>query len=71
MKDLTSVPQLIEVKFYSEDLGQLLSLAPTVADAISKIPGIVEVKDGIVLAGKRSLLKWIELKQGSKELIPT
>jgi CzcA family heavy metal efflux pump len=49
--DLTAVPQPIEIKLYSDNLSQLQSLAPCVAAAISKIPGVVDVKDGIVFAG--------------------
>ena len=49
--DLTAVPQPIEVKLYSDD-GKLLSdLAPRVAAAVEKVPGVVDVKSGIVLAG--------------------
>ncbi len=49
--DLTAVPQPIEIKFYSDN-GQLLGkLGPQVAEAIGKIPGVVDVRDGIVLAG--------------------
>ena len=49
--DLTAVPQPIEIKIYSDD-GDLLSrLAPRVADAIRDIPGVVEVNDGVVIAG--------------------
>jgi len=49
--DLTSVPQPIEIKLYGDDIQQLLALAPRVADTIKTIPGVIEVKDGIVLAG--------------------
>jgi len=49
--DLTSVPQPIEIKLYGDDLLQLMALAPKVADSIKAISGVVEVKDGIVLAG--------------------
>ena len=49
--DLTAVPQPIEIKLYSDNLSQLRSLAPKVAAAISTIRGVVEVKNGIVLAG--------------------
>ena len=49
--DLTAVPQPIEIKIFS-DKGDLLSeLGPKVADVIGKVKGVVEVKDGIVLAG--------------------
>jgi CzcA family heavy metal efflux pump len=49
--DLTSVPQPIEIKLYAEDQNTLSKLAPQVAEVISKVPGVVEVKDGIVPAG--------------------
>lgn len=49
--DLTAVPQPIEIKLYSDDGALLRKLAPAVADAIGKIPGVVDVKNGIVLAG--------------------
>jgi CzcA family heavy metal efflux pump len=49
--DLTAVPQPIEIKLYSDDSELLNKLAPRVAEDIAKIPGVVDVKDGIVLAG--------------------
>jgi CzcA family heavy metal efflux pump len=49
--DLTSVPQPIEIKLFSDDEATLRKLAPKVADTISKVDGVVEVKDGIVPAG--------------------
>jgi len=49
--DLTAVPQPIEIKIYSDDGGLLTTLGPQVAEAIGKIPGVVDVNDGIVFAG--------------------
>jgi len=49
--DLTAVPQPIEVKLYSDDGEQLRLVAARVAAAIGQIPGVVDVRDGIVLAG--------------------
>lgn len=49
--DLTSVPQPIEIKLYGDDFPQLMALAPKVADSVRAISGVVDVKDGIVLAG--------------------
>jgi len=49
--DLTSVPQPIEIKLFTDDEKVLLETAPKVAEAIGKISGVVEVKDGIVPAG--------------------
>ncbi len=49
--DLTAVPQPVEIKLYGDDIGQLMSVAPAVADLVKTISGTVDVKDGIVLAG--------------------
>ena len=49
--DLTSVPQPIEIKLFGSDTGTLIPLASRVADAIGKIDGVVEVKNGVQLAG--------------------
>jgi CzcA family heavy metal efflux pump len=49
--DLTSVPQPVEIKLFSNDEATLQKLAPQVAEAISTVPGIVEVKNGITPAG--------------------
>jgi multidrug efflux pump subunit AcrB len=49
--DLTSVPQPIEMKIFSDDEGTLQKLAPQVANAIGSVPGVVEVKNGITPAG--------------------
>src|SRR5437899_10368659 len=49
--DLTSVPQPIEIKLFSDDEQLLRTLPPRVVDAISKVRGVVEVKNGIVPAG--------------------
>jgi CzcA family heavy metal efflux pump len=49
--DLTSVPQPIEIKLFSDDEATLQRLAPAVASAIASVPGVVEVKNGITPAG--------------------
>ena len=49
--DLTAVPQPIEVKLFGADPAALRQQAATVADAIAAVPGVVDVKDGVVLAG--------------------
>lgn len=49
--DLTAVPQPIEIKLFSDDNELLQKLAPNVARAVSNVRGVVDVKDGIVLAG--------------------
>ncbi len=49
--DLSGTPQPIEVKLYSDDEAQLMRLGPAVARAIQTVPGVVDVKNGIVIAG--------------------
>jgi CzcA family heavy metal efflux pump len=49
--DLAGTPQPIEVKLYSDDEVLLKRLGPVVAHAIETVPGVVDVKDGIVIAG--------------------
>ena len=49
--DLTAVPQPIEIKLFSDSGKLLMKLGPKVATTIRRIPGVVDVKDGVVLAG--------------------
>jgi CzcA family heavy metal efflux pump len=49
--DLTAVPQPIEIKLYSDNSDLLQTTAVAVAAAIGRIPGVVDVNDGVVLAG--------------------
>jgi multidrug efflux pump subunit AcrB len=49
--DLTAVPQPIEVKLYAANPATLIPQARAVAAALAKIDGVVEIKDGVVLAG--------------------
>jgi len=49
--DLTAVPQPIEVKLFGDDFPALIAAARRVAAAIGKIDGVVEVKNGVQLAG--------------------
>jgi CzcA family heavy metal efflux pump len=49
--DLTGVPQPIEIKLFADDESALLAAATQVADVVGKVPGVVEVKSGIVPAG--------------------
>jgi CzcA family heavy metal efflux pump len=45
--DLTSAPEPVVVKFFSTDAELLAKVGPQVADAISKINGVVDVQNGI------------------------
>jgi CzcA family heavy metal efflux pump len=45
--DLTSAPEPIQIKLFSPDAAALQAWAPKVADAIHKIPGVVDILNGI------------------------
>jgi len=45
--DLTSAPEPIQIKLFSQDPKQLEQWAPKVADAIGKIKGVVDILNGI------------------------
>jgi multidrug efflux pump subunit AcrB len=45
--DLTGEPQPIEIKLFSDNPEELQTWAPKIADAIGKIDGVVEIKNGI------------------------
>jgi multidrug efflux pump subunit AcrB len=49
--DLTAVPQPIEVKLFGDHPKSLQDAAKRVGDAIGKIKGVVEVVDGLRVAG--------------------
>lgn len=49
--DLTAVPQPIEIKLFSDNGALLRRLGPSVAAAIQKVRGVVDVRNGIILAG--------------------
>ncbi len=49
--DLTAVPQPIEVKLFDDNATELADTARKVADAMSAIKGIVEVQNGLRVAG--------------------
>ena len=45
--DLTSAPEPIQIKLFSQDPKQLEEWAPRVAEAIHKIDGVVDMRNGI------------------------
>ncbi|MGA8149724.1 MAG: efflux RND transporter permease subunit [Terriglobales bacterium] len=47
INDLTGEPQPVEIKLFSPDAALLDQWAPAVADGIHKIPGVVDVLNGI------------------------
>jgi len=45
--DLTSAPEEIQIKLFSQDAKQLEEWAPKVADAIHEVRGVVDLRNGI------------------------
>ncbi len=68
--DLTAVPQPIEVKLYADD-GQLLKeLATKVALALEKIPGVVDLNNGVIPAGDAVNIRVLRDKAALEGLSP-
>lgn len=68
--DLTAVPQPIEIQLYAEDPAKLIPQAKKVAAAIAKIPGVVEIKDGVMLAGDGIDMKVDPVKAAFESVTP-
>ena len=45
--DLSNAPEPIQIKIFANDPALLAQLGPRVGDAIGKVPGVVDVEDGI------------------------
>ena len=60
--DLTAVPQPIEVKLFGPDAAVLREQAVRVANTITPLPGVVDVKSGVVLAGDAVRIRVDRLK---------
>jgi CzcA family heavy metal efflux pump len=45
--DLSNAPEPIQIKIFSPDQNMLAQLGPRIGDAIGKIPGVVDVENGI------------------------
>jgi multidrug efflux pump subunit AcrB len=68
--DLTAVPQPIEVKLYASDPSILEGEAQKVAATISKISGVVEVNDGVQLAGDALNVHVDPARAGMEGVVP-
>jgi CzcA family heavy metal efflux pump len=47
INDLSNAPEPIQIKVFADDPELLNQVAPRIADAISKVPGIVDVENGV------------------------
>lgn len=68
--DLTAVPQPVEIKLFGVDRPTLEKAAKDVAARIAKIPGIVEVRDGINPAGDAINVSVDRVKAAAEGLDP-
>ena len=68
--DLTAVPQPIEVKLYAADPSVLQGEARKVAARIARINGVVEVKDGVQLAGDALNVHVDPVRAGLESITP-
>jgi CzcA family heavy metal efflux pump len=68
--DLTAVPQPVEVKLFGVDRPALEKAAKDVAARLAKIPGIVEVRDGINPAGDAINVTVDRVKAAAEGLDP-
>nr|WP_286207882.1 efflux RND transporter permease subunit [Hephaestia sp. MAHUQ-44] len=68
--DLTAVPQPIEVKLFGDDDAQLEQAAKRVGEAIGKVQGVVEVVDGLRVAGDDIAIKVDPARAAQQGLDP-
>ena len=62
--DLTAVPQPIEIKIFGDNYPQITALSKQIVDIIHKVPGVVDIYDGITIAGSSILIKVKPLVAG-------
>ena len=68
--DLTAVPQPIEIKLYSDDSHALDTSAHKISAALQKVPGVVDVKNGIVPAGDALEIRIDRVKASLEGITP-
>jgi CzcA family heavy metal efflux pump len=68
--DLTGVPQPIEVKIFGDDPNMLFGIGPKVAAAIEKVPGVTEIRNGVVVAGDALTVHVDPVRSGVEGLDP-
>ncbi len=68
--DLTGTPQPIEIKLYGTDTTSIVPVARQVAAAIGRVAGVVEVNDGVKLAGDGLDLRLDPVRVGLEGMQP-
>jgi CzcA family heavy metal efflux pump len=62
--DLTAVPQPIEIKVFGNDYSRIHDVSQKVVQEIEQVHGVVDIYNGITIAGSSILLKVDKLKAG-------
>ncbi|MHB1949622.1 MAG: efflux RND transporter permease subunit [Gammaproteobacteria bacterium] len=68
--DLTAVPQPIEIKIFGDNETELQNAAKKVAKLVSNVPGVVEIKNGIVISGDAIVINVNRIKAALVNLDP-
>jgi CzcA family heavy metal efflux pump len=68
--DLTAVPEPVEVKLFGDNDAELEQAAKQVGDAIGKVQGVVEVVDGLRVAGDDIAIKVDPARAAQQGLDP-
>jgi CzcA family heavy metal efflux pump len=68
--DLTSVPQPIEIKLFSDNPEELRTTATKVVAEINKVPGVVDTRDGINPAGDALEIHVDRVKAALEDMNP-
>ncbi len=62
--DLTAVPQPIEIKVFGNEYSQIHRISQKIVQEIEKVRGVVDIYDGVTIAGSSILLRVDKLKAG-------
>ena len=62
--DLTAVPQPIEIKIFGDNYQQIKAISKNVVKLLHKVPGVVDIYDGITIAGSSIMIKVRPLVAG-------
>ena len=68
--DLTAVPQPIEIKIFGDNETVLQDYAKRIAKLISNVPGVVEIRNGIVISGDAIVVNVNRIKAALVNLDP-
>ncbi len=62
--DLTAVPQPIEIKIFGDDYNQIHKISKRIVKEIQTVRGVVDIYNGVTIAGSSILIKVDNLRAG-------